>query len=332
MPEPYQKCPRCGAHNTHARLFCEQCGARLATRSHTPPVYDPIDASTPAQPVGAQPPDRAARPQRKRPAARRGLPGWMMTALGILALAFITALLFGLWQFQANRAAEAPDNAAPAAAAASPTPQPTIPPTTTSAAQPTTAMAGFVTEPDATPELPSPVASPTTIPSATPSPGAPPPRLPTATPFIVPTIPPIPTPAATLVPLSDDTVALFELPVYPSASPANPTDPFVQGLIQSTMEQQTSFERSETAVYRLPPGVNFMEVRDFYVNQLGAAGWSAPGVQNMPLPEGGLSRGHAVWVRESQRVVIIFANDATIEGVGGNDGSYLSISLVTIGG
>jgi len=172
MP-PGTICPACGATAKPGARFCPRCGKPLpavpAQPSTPPPAPAQMPVTQPAMPAGIAPqPGYAAPPPVPPPstpqAARRGLPGWVWWAGGVLVFicivaVVVVAVVFGpqLIGRGGEPAAPPPPTETPGVVEAAPTPTPIVE---------TTPTETLATEaPTATPQTETPVTeAPTEVP------------------------------------------------------------------------------------------------------------------------------------------------------------------------
>ncbi len=333
MAESTRSCPRCGTKNPPARLFCTSCGTRLATsEADLIPTY----REQRSEGFDGDVLDPLARPRRQR--------FWLLIAGGMRVLLAVSAGVLGLWQWQAraNEQASAADTPAlPTPSVAVPTTpttgsevaalagSPEVAPQQTAASiqtataikemfdateipeQTTTAQAAYAertatadAEQQATAALAQQTVTAGSAQTATAQ-------------------------AASVAAADEEMYTLADLPIYSDAQPVSDDDPFVQGMNDTLLAQQTSLETTTAAVYRVPPGVDFNTIVDFYVNALDNTDWVAPALPHISTENDELEQNLLVWVRNKQRFVLTYVTGDTVADATGG-GGYLVLTLVTV--
>ncbi len=345
------RCPRCGTANPASRLFCKACGTRLATRQKDLPAT-PLEQFDGGGYETIPPPERAPRRRNAAPAA-----------VALLLVLLVGAGGAGVWWWWQRPASEQTPAAAvsepaqatpsllptasvqPALPTASPRPDPATAPA--ASPQPTT-TGGIAAAPAPTlagPVLPSPVPAA----GRTPQENNPAANV-TATAIVQRTdiaramdeaatiaaridetttaiLGRTSTAQAQITPSPLETVALFELPVYPGALLADASNPFVQSVIMGLRSQQASGQ-VDVSVYTVPPGVTGPAVANYYINELVVNGWTTTGLQDMSTVDDDVQQSTIAWYRHDQRFVVALVSGSPVDQATGG-GAYLVLTLIT---
>jgi hypothetical protein len=314
------RCHNCGHSNPKDRRFCARCGVRLGGQ--------PADIPQTSEAI---PPPRLEADGFDSPPPRRPAPNLALILIaGVMLLLVTGGIGFAMWQMQAPVVATNPQPVA-------------TPPAPTQAAQPAPGNQGGQPAPAPTGDVRATIEAQTATAIIADSRAAQattaaeqttltPPE-PTAT-VPEPTRTPYPT-ATAITPFGAGTTTAAPLPVnglplYPGAVPADPGDPFVQGVQQQIDSQQVPYlpeiEQTEFRVFTLPPDVTYSDITAFYVDALTAAGWQAPTADTLATPVAGANPPITL-LRGNQRLVVQYVSGEQVGNVGGR--GYLTLILVT---